>query len=106
MTGYYEKNRDKRNAYAREYYKKHGKKALKRSVATFRYGLTLDEYGALEEDQDWCCAVCKDPGRLVLDHNHTTGKARQFLCFGCNIKVGALESPLYPQLQVYLQRHA
>lgn len=107
---YYEKNRDKRNAYSREYYRNHGRKAYARSAITFRYGLTLDEYASLEEDQDWACAICKrgaDEGvRLNLDHNHTTKKARAFLCHRCNIAIGVLESPHFLGYQQYLEKHA
>ena len=72
----------------------------------FRYGLTLDEYAQLEEDQDWICAICKSEKRLNLDHNHATGKVRQFLCHRCNIGLAALESPLFAEMRAYLAKHA
>jgi len=70
-----------------------------------KYGLTLDEYATIEEDQNWVCAICGKEARLNLDHNHSTGKARQFLCSGCNIAIGVLESPLFYNYQQYLKRH-
>lgn len=66
------------------------------------YGISLAEYDALYRKQSGCCAICgirKEPwqpgggvkGRyrfLVVDHDHSTGRVRGLLCFGCNLAIG------------------
>lgn len=34
------------------------------------------------------CMICQDSSRVVLDHNHVTGKVRGFLCSNCNTMIG------------------
>jgi hypothetical protein len=58
-----------------------------------KYGITLDEYHAMLEAQDNCCALCgvhKDTQRrwLNVDHCHTTGAVRGLLCDDCNVALG------------------
>lgn len=58
------------------------------------YGITLDQYYALEKLQDGVCAICKKPNtckktnRLYVDHCHATGKVRGLLCMKCNTGLG------------------
>lgn len=70
--------------------------------ASANYGINLGEYDALYRKQSGCCAICrirKEPwqpgggvkGRyrfLAVDHDHTTGRVRGLLCFGCNLAIG------------------
>jgi hypothetical protein len=51
-------------------------------------GLTLDQYAAIEEAQDWTCAICGRDGELHLDHDHTSNKVRGLLCQRCNLGIG------------------
>jgi hypothetical protein len=57
------------------------------------------------------CAVCRTPPRdkrsLHLDHDHSTGKVRGFLCNHCNVSIGmARESAdLLRRLADYLEAH-
>lgn len=56
-----------------------------------KYGLTLEDYAALEKVQKSLCAICLRPDngiRLAVDHNHTTGKVRGLLCKRCNKALG------------------
>ena len=49
------------------------------------YGITPEEYDRLFDTQGGKCAICGElPRRLVVDHNHETGKVRGLLCFKCN----------------------
>lgn len=84
------KTSDKRRAGARRYYKTH-----KEQVRTWkrnwqlkrRYGITLEQYNALLEQQGGACAICQrvpKAGRLHVDHDHKTKVVRGLLCYRCN----------------------
>lgn len=63
-----------------------------------RYGLTLDQYAAIEEYQDWQCKICQREGewhgKLVVDHDHATGKMRGLLCGACNAGLGCFSDDI------------
>ena len=62
-----------------------------------RYGLSEAEYEALVTKAAGCCAVCgQGEKKLVIDHDHDTGKVRGLVCMGCNTFLGFLEN--YPEL--------
>lgn len=63
-----------------------------------KFGLSLEEYQRMHEQQNGVCAICeKHPaGRppnhiLHVDHCHITGKVRVLLCFKCNQALGAMD---------------
>lgn len=60
------------------------------------FGITADEYHAMNEKQDGVCAICKKLGRrrLGVDHCHATGKVRGLLCHSCNIALGLLKDSI------------
>jgi hypothetical protein len=74
------------------------------------YGLTLDEYDALVARQNGLCAICGEPPikgrgrRLVVDHDHQSGRIRGLLCGACNVAIGYLrEDPLlFDRAKAYL----
>lgn len=58
-----------------------------------QYGITLDEYNQMLENQDYKCAICGNEDevegrRLAIDHCHTSGKVRGLLCGKCNRGLG------------------
>ena len=55
-----------------------------------RRGLTLDQYHALAERQDFCCAICGEEldFRPTVDHCHATNRVRGLLCMNCNLGLG------------------
>ena len=57
-----------------------------------RYGMTLEEYVLMEEEQSGVCKICAQKcvtGRnLAVDHCHETGKIRGLLCQNCNTAIG------------------
>lgn len=68
------------------------------------YGITLDQYNKVFEQQGGVCKVCGRPEtatrndklkHLAVDHNHNTGRVRGLLCAGCNTALGYLsENPV------------
>ena len=116
---YYQENRERELTRRKKYYRKNKKAILKQekeryhtdpkvrqdhidSAIKSRYGISGDqyryEYWRLFEMQDGKCAVCKQDKKLVLDHDHRTGKIRALLCTNCNTAVGLMkENPDFVQ---------
>lgn len=105
MKKYHEENKETQSVKKQKAYQENKLNGHAFSSGTRRCGLTLDEYASLEEDQDWLCAICKSDVRLFLDHDHKTGKVRQFLCPRCNTALGFLESSPIPKFIDYLKKH-
>lgn len=75
---------------------------LDRKAARLRrvYGLTLQDYGRIFDDQRGVCAICRDRDTvvmpydpavgLVVDHDHDGGHVRGLLCARCNSGIGLL----------------
>ena len=71
-------NKEKRKIYGRI-------QRLKRA-----YGLTLEAYEILVKNQNKRCLICNEipKKKLVVDHDHKTGKIRGLLCEACNKGIG------------------
>lgn len=71
------------------------------------YGLTLEEFQAMSEQQGHVCAICKRPKKLVVDHCHKTDRVRGLPCATCNQGLGIfLDDPeLLIAAAEYLKRH-
>lgn len=54
------------------------------------YGITLEKYKAMYDEQGGVCAICGLPSHkaLSVDHDHKTGKVRGLLCDKCNWLIG------------------
>ena len=51
--------------------------------------MTIEQYHAMHERQGGQCAICGTSAeKLVVDHNHKTGKVRELLCHLCNAMIG------------------
>jgi hypothetical protein len=77
-----------------------------------KYGITLEEYEQKLVKQGSSCKVCKIPlipkgQHTHLDHNHSTGKLRDFLCTNCNRGLGHFQDreDLLFQAMCYLEDH-
>lgn len=83
-----------------------------------RHNISYDEYKWMMEKQDGKCYICNKEEtrksrtsghicRLVIDHNHATGKIRKLLCHNCNVVVGhCKESVEFLQKTIdYLKEH-
>lgn len=61
-----------------------------------RYGITADEFDALSKTQGGRCAICNREAKLVIDHNHDSGKVRGLLCNQCNVGIAQFkENPQF-----------
>lgn len=61
----------------------------KRTAASLsKYGLTVEQYEAMEDEIDGMCPICSVSQRLVVDHCHLTGKVRGLICNRCNRALG------------------
>lgn len=74
------------------------------------YNISLDEYNKLLKKQNKICAICKkigDDKRLPLDHDHKTGKIREFLCTNCNLALGHTNDSIetLQNMIIYLKKH-
>lgn len=67
------------------------------SILKCKYGLSRSDFDSLMECQDGKCAIChREPPkrRLMVDHDHFSGKVRGLLCTQCNTGIGMMkESP-------------
>lgn len=76
-----------------------------------RYGVTEEQYFAMEASQQGLCAICLKKcsarKRLGVDHCHTTKKVRGLLCVKCNNAVGLLNDDPEVALRMseYLERN-
>lgn len=72
-----------------------------------RYGIDRAMFERMARAQHGLCAICGDqPKRLVVDHDHATGKVRALLCDLCNRALHAVEAPgLLAKLLAYVEQH-
>lgn len=80
-----------------------------------KYGITIDDYNQLLEQQHGYCRLCSKhqsefKRRLDVDHNHKTGKIRGLVCNGCNRTIGKYENKqlknkkLMKKIEIYLAK--
>ena len=76
-----------------------------------KYGVTRAEYERRAEAQGYVCALCGEPERvqqrLLIDHDHETGKVRDLLCHLCNVGLGNFRDDprLLDRAKEYLKKH-
>ena len=61
------------------------------------YGLSIEDYNDLYDQQKGCCAICGKHQLelskiLFVDHDHKTKAVRGLLCFSCNSGLGFYEN--------------
>lgn len=65
-----------------------------------KYGLSIEGYAHLLNEQDLRCAICRSPdwpgkdNRPHVDHCHASGKVRGLLCGKCNNGLGNFDEDL------------
>jgi len=104
--------KEKRKQYEPEHRKRCAAYALK-----WQYGLSVEQYDALLERQNYVCAICSQPETyrrkgwpirpLSVDHDHDTGAVRGLLCQACNFGLGSFmdDTCRLGQAIAYLERH-
>lgn len=122
-------NRDSSNkcgfrSYCRDCSKRYGQSTYSKNRDKFqhdklksRYGISINQYNELLNNQNNVCAICKKPEitkskvgkiqKLSVDHDHKTGKVRALLCSNCNRGIGYLQDDfdLILQAAKYIQQH-
>ena len=73
------------------------KRIARRRETLRQYGMTLEDYDRMLEEQNGVCAICCEPEvqitkgtvpRLAVDHDDETGRVRGLLCAQCNQGIG------------------
>ena len=77
----------------------HGKRTIRAYDYKRRYGITIEEYEQLFQEQNGLCAICftakcRTGYRLSIDHDHVSNKVRGLLCKACNLIVGNAEDSI------------
>lgn len=89
---YYDKNKEKCKTAAKISQEKNKDRYASLALSR-KYGITLDQYNFLRVQQNYCCAICSKSEdmlekKMVVDHDHKTGKIRKLLCAKCNVGIG------------------
>jgi recombination endonuclease VII len=107
-----ERNQTKVRANDRAYRERNRTSVLRRQrnhTLRRKYGLSVDEFERMAEEQGGLCAACgREPSAvgLQVDHCHETGAVRALLCKSCNSAAGhANDDPAQLRLIAdYLER--
>lgn len=91
-------NKPERKQAMKDYYQRNKDKAKNRMLIR-NYGITLDEYNEMLENQNGQCYICGkhhslQTKSLSVDHCHKTGNVRRLLCSNCNTSLGLLKEDI------------
>ena len=105
---YRDLNRDKIRSKQDKYNKENPIKR-KNAMLKYEYGITLDDYNKMFNEQEGKCAICQRHQNeltrtLSVDHDHKTNKVRALLCLTCNTDVSVVENRL-EEMTKYLNKH-
>jgi hypothetical protein len=87
------------------------KLVVKKSWIKCKYGIVYEDYLSMHREQEYRCKICKRHAdefkkKLVVDHDHKTGKVRALLCTNCNSQLHVLENKeLYDKYMNYLNEY-
>ncbi len=101
-------NKEKRNKRLKRWRRNNPEKARlmdKKKAYKSKYGLTLQQVDKLVGVSGGGCWICdRKDKRLVVDHNHKTGKVRGMLCDLCNKHLGYFENMDFKKIKQYLDK--
>lgn len=101
-------NRERRNARLRAWRLKNPELARQKDLrARYRkkYKLSLEQLEKLKKTNNYKCWICnKENKRLVVDHDHETGRVRGMLCDLCNKHLGYFENMEVEKIKQYLDK--
>ena len=106
---YQKENKTRLKQQRQQYYQdniKYYKTVNKKNRLLREYGISLNKYHNMLQQQDCRCAICnKRNKQLVIDHNHKTGKIKGLLCNKCNSGIGFLQDSVHiiNKARIYLQ---
>lgn len=96
----FNKNESHKRAVKKYRESEHGKRKSRNSYLKRAFGITLEKYDRLFEEQNGLCAICGLPEKTIIrskiielgvDHNHVTKRVRGLLCSDCNTSIGKLK---------------
>lgn len=88
LAGNLEKERERKHRYRIENPDRRREASLRHRLKP--YGLGPEDFQRLLAEQNNVCAICGGGARrLVLDHDHRTGRVRGILCCVCNLALGS-----------------
>ena len=89
QSEYYKLNKEKINKRDKIYNQNPEVKERKQHNNFIRnYGISLELYKNMVENQENKCTICDKNTKLVVDHCKKTGKVRSLLCDSCNKLIG------------------
>lgn len=104
--------------YARKWYSNNKSRVLDYEYRR-HYGITLEDYERMFDEQNGVCAICGNEetrvdhrsgknSRLAVDHCHKSNKVRALLCAHCNNALGSFDDDLdvIARAVVYLATHS
>lgn len=74
-----------------------------------KYGISIEQYEAMKEEQRYKCAICHSaPHILYVDHCHESNQVRELLCMKCNAAMGLLQDDpeIGKSMVEYLNKYA
>ena len=115
---WYEDTKEERLEYQQDYHSKHREQDnsnTKKWRVENTFGISIEEHAARLAKQGNDCALCGLPfygesfgdGSPVLDHNHSTGKLREFIHSKCNLALGKFndDQKVCRLAAEYLEKH-
>lgn len=95
-------NPTKRKRANKKWYEKN-KHSINERRLKYCYNLSLAQLKQMHKNQKNKCLLCERKRRLIIDHDHKTGKVRGLLCYTCNTHLGWFENTKVTQnLKTYL----
>jgi hypothetical protein len=117
-AAWYQANKERAQAYSAKHRNKFpdgNRRYFRNHHLVKTYGITIEQYEVIYKEQRGVCAICGSlpdlpkhgVARLVVDHDHATGKIRGLLCNNCNSGLGIIGDTIehLERALAYLKQH-